>query len=595
MVVTGEVFTGIANSIRSKTGKTAKMKITEMSAEIDSIVTETLVTLTVTLNPAVSGVNVTATAGGKGYNANTNASGVATLSVRPGYDYTVTANNYSTNVVHVDANGGSTTLVNATIVVEVTDPNKNTSIAFTVKREGEVHEGVVNASSGVGTASVTVYAVGSYTVSVTAPTGGEANEVSVTTVAGSSVTASITISYGFTFTMNYNTSNFVSSPDNCLTYADDCAGFTPVSGPGSSGSTPAKCTNIGSWVMNADGTSSNKLLDKCFYATFTDAGVLHEKLNPQDLTKKIATWNNSTKEWVSATGSSSITSENTMFCIPTIYASSTTTSISLSTKVGNGNPFAHTIDNHVYQYMAIGVYPANGSSTRLKSISGATSTVNISQADLVAGCLANTVQNGKAILCNWFQWQLYRLLVLFSIRHFNSQEKIGQGGQSYGAKTTGLMNTMGPFAGSSSKSTGNSQGVKAFIENPWGHNYEYLGDFKYISGEFYAFQTSTQNPTSTTGGVNVNASPYSLTSPGLASGSISTEPETWGWGTRGGGSKTTGGCDMQVLPNSGSPFGLVGGASDSVPNGNAGVSYLSITDGTAYSSYGGRLVFVFDL
>lgn len=594
MVVTGEVFTGIANSIRSKTGKTAKMKITEMSAEIDSIVTETLVTLTVTLNPAVSGVNVTATAGGKGYNANTNASGVATLSVRPGYDYTVTANNYSTDVVHVDASGGSTTLMNATIVVEVTDPNKNTSIAFTVKRGSEVHEGVVNASSGVGTASVTVYAVGSYTVSVTAPTGGEANEVSVTTVAGSSVTASITISYGFTFTMNYNASNFVSSPNNCLTYADGCAGFTPVSGPGSSGSTPAKCTNIGSWVMNADGTSSNKLLDKCFYATFTDAGVLHEKLNPQDLTKKIATWNNSTKEWVSATGSSSITSENTMFCIPTIYVSSTKTSISLSTKVKNGRPFAHLINNRVYQYMAIGVYPANGSSTRLKSISGATSTVNISQSDFVAGCLANTVQKGKAILCNWFQWQLYRLLVLFSIRHFNSQEKIGRGGQTSGAKTTGLMDAMGPFAGSSSTSTGNTQGVKAFIENPWGHNLEYLGDFKYISDGVHAYKSFYQDPPFG-GSIIVDESPYSLTSPGLASGSISTEPETWGWGTGSGGSRTTGGCDRQDLPNSGSPFGLVGGASDNVSNSNAGVSYMSITDGSAYSSFGGRLVFVFDL
>ena len=594
MVVTGEVFTGIANSIRSKTGKTAKMKITEMSAEIDSIVTETLVTLTVTLNPAVSGVNVTATAGGKGYNANTNASGVATLSVRPGYDYTVTANNYSTNVVHVDASGGSTTLVNATIVVEVTDPNKNTSIAFTVKRGSEVHNGVVNASSGVGTASVKVREIGSYTVSITAPTGGEANEVSVTTVAGSSVTASITISYGFTFTMNYNASNFVSSPNNCLTYGGDCAGFTPVSGQVSSGSRPATCMNIGSWVMNEDGTSSNPLLNKCFYATFTDAGVLHEKLNPQNLTDVIATWNNSTKEWVSATGSSSITSENTMFCIPTIYVSSTATSITLSSKVG-GKPFAHTIDNHVYQYMAIGVYPANGSSTRLKSISGATSTVSISQSDLVAGCRANTVQNGKAILCNWFQWQLYRLLVLFSIRHFNSQEKIGQGGQTYGAKTTGLMNTMGPFAGSSSTSTGDSQGVKAFIENPWGHNSEYLGDFKYVSGGVYAFQTSTQNPTSTTGGVKVDSSPHSLTSPGIASGSISTEPETWGWGTRSGGSATTGGCDRQGLPYSSSRFGLVGGNSDYVSNGGVGVSYLSYDDGSSSVSGGGRLVFVFDL
>lgn len=596
MVVTGEVFTGIANSIRSKTGKTAKMKITEMSAEIDSIVTETLVTLTVTLNPAVSGVNVTATAGGKGYNANTNASGVVTLSVRPGYDYTVTANNYSTNVVHVDASGGSTTLVNATIVVKVTDPNKNTSIAFTVKRGSEVHNGVVNASSGVGTASVTVYAVGSYTVSITAPTGGVANEVSVTTVAGSSVTASITISYELTFTMNYNASNFVSSPDNCLTYAGGCAGFTPVSGPGSSGSTPAKCKNIGSWVMNADGTSSNPLLNKCFYATFTDAGVLHEKLNPQDLTKKIATWNNSTKKWVSATGSSSITSENTMFCIPTIYVSSTSTSITLSEKEKVGSkPFAHTIDNHVYQYMAIGVYPANEAAPeRMKSISGATSTVNMSQSIFVAACRDNRVQNGKAMLCNWFQRQLYRLLVLFSIRHFNSQLKIGNGGQKYGEKTTGLMNAMGPFAGSSSTSTGDSQGVKAYIENPWGHNVEFLGDFKYVSDGVYAFQTSTQNPTSTTGGINVKASPHSLTSPGLASGSISTEPETWGWGTGSGGSATTGGCDFQDLPFSGRPFCIVGG-SGNVSDGNAGVSSLGPDDGAAYRTRGGRLVFVFDI
>lgn len=595
MVVTGEVFTAIANSIRSKTGKTAKMKITEMSAEIDSIVTETLVTLTVTLNPAVSGVNVTATAGGKGYNANTNASGVATLSVRPDYDYTVTASNYSTNVVHVDASGGSTTLVNATIVVEVTDPNKNTSIAFTVKRGSEVHNGVVNASSGVGTASVKAREIGSYTVNVTAPTGGKANEVSVTTVAGGSVTASIIISYReFGFTMLYNASNFVSSPDNCLTYAGDCAGFTPVSGPGSSGGTPAKCTNIGSWVMNADGTSSNPLLDKCFYATFTDAGVLHEKLNPQNLKQKIATWNNSTKKWVPASGSSSVTTENTMFCIPTIYVSSTAASIALSLEVG-GNPFAHTIDNHVYQYMAIGVYPVNGSSTRLKSISGATSTVSIEDSDLVAGCRANTVQNGKAILCNWFQWQLYRLLVLFSIRHFNSQEKIGQGGQTAGEMTTGLMDAMGPFAGSSGAFTGDSQGVKAFIENPWGHNAEVLGDlFCDSDSSVYAFQTSTQNSMSTTG-VCITASPHSLINTDLASGSISTEPETWGWGTGSGGSATTGGCDGQFLPDYyEGPTPLVGGESYVVElDGYAGISYLN-----GYypgPETGGRLVFVFDL
>ena len=418
--------------------------------------------------------------------------------------------------------------------------------------------------------------------------------MSVTTVAGSSVTASITIKYPFTFTMNYNASNFVSSPNNCLTYAGDCAGFTPVSGTGSSGDTPAKCTNIGSWVMNADGTSSNKLLDKCFYATFTDAGVLHEKLNPQDLTKKIATWNNSTKEWVSATGSSSITTENTMFCIPTIYVSGRD-SITLSSEAG-GEPFAHTIDNHVYQYMAIGVYPANGSSTRLKSISGATSTVRIPLSDLVAGCRANTVQNGKAILCNWFQWQLYRLLVLFSIRHFNSQEKIGQGGQTYGEKTTGLMNTMGPFAGSSSTSVGDSQGVKAYIENPWGHNDEILGDLKYMSNnETYVFKTSKQTTPNTSGGVKISDFPHYLVNTNLSSGEISREPMTWGWGISEGGSKTSGGCDCQKMPESMAKFGVVGGNSSYVPSGYVGVSYLFYSLSEANNARGGRLVFVFDL
>ena len=427
---------------------------------------------------------------------------------------------------------------------------------------------------------------------------GESTEQTVNVAIGVTTQVFLTIVASFTFTMNYNASNFVSSPNNCLTYAGGCAGFTPVSGPGNPYYV-AKCTEIGSWVMNEDGTSSNKLLDKCFYATVADSGVLYEKLNPQDLTKKIAKWNLSTKEWVPATGSSSITTYNTMFCIPTIYVSSTSTSITLSEKEKEGSkPFAHTIDNHVYQYMAIGVYPANGSSTRLKSISGATSTVNISQEDLVAGCRANKVVGGKAMLCNWFQWQLYRLLVLFSIRHFNSQEKIGQGGQTNGAKTTGLMNAMGPFAGSSNAGTSDTQGVKAFIENPWGHNAEFLGDFKYEydRSDVYAWQTSTQNSTYVTdGGIIINESPYSLKSPYQASGTISTEPETWGWGTGGGGSGTTGGCDYQSLPSSSYPFGIVGGPSSNVGDRYAGVSYLNFGNGGATDYSGGRLVFVFDI
>ena len=81
----------------------------------------------------------------------------------------------------------------------------------------------------------------------------------------------------------------------------------------------------------------------------------------------------------------------------------------------------------------------------------------------------------------------------------------------------------------------------------------------------------------------------------LASGSISTEPETWGWGTGSGGSATTGGCDYQYLLTPGSSFGTVGGASDNVSNDRAGVSYLGSSGGGAREFYDGRLVFVFDL
>lgn len=559
---------------------------------------DTSVDITVTTNPSSYSGSVYAVTGGKTYTG-TISSGTGTVTVLPGYDYTVYCSSaYNKPTVHVDASGASVTLISCPIKVSVTDTNKTNSIAYRVVNtadSSEYYTGTVNASSGTGTATVYVAKVGTYKVSITAPTGGSADEVSVTTVAGSAVTASITVTYGFKFTMNYSSTNFVSAPDSCLSYADDCAGFTPVSGPGSSSSTPEPCTEIGSWEMNADGTSDNPLLAKCFYATFTDAGVLHEKLNPQDLSEYIAIWDEDAWEWVEEYGSSSITTENTMFCIPTLYVSSTSMSISLSSKSSEGTAFGHTIDGHVYDYMAIAVYPGNWVNSHLMSISGATSSVDISQSDLVTGCRANTVQNGYAMLCNWYQWQLYRLLVIFAMRHFNSQSQIGQGGQTYGAQPTGLMNSMGPFAGSSSTSISSTSGVKAFIENPWGHNWEYLGDFKYLSGGVYAFQTSTQSPSSTTDGVNVAASPHSLTSPGKAGGAISTQPETWGWGNASGGSATTGGCDLQYLPGSSSPYSIVGGNSGSVSIGNAGVSYLNGNSGNAYSGGGGRPVFVFDL
>lgn len=348
--------------------------------------------------------------------------------------------------------------------------------------------------------------------------------------------------------------------------------------------------------MKRDGTSDNQLLNKCFYATFTDDGVLHQKLNPQNLNEYIAVWHSSDKKWVAESGASSIASENVMFCIPTLYVSAAADSVTLCPDGSSGGTaFGHTADGHVYEYLALGVYPGSGSAARIKSVSGSASVTGLSYADLVAGCKANSVQKGHAMLCNWYQWQLYRLLVLFSMRHFNSQSRIGCGGQSSGAETTGLTDTLGPFAGSSAASVSPVHGVKAFIENPWGHNYEILGDLKYMSNGTYAFQTSMQDFSTQSGVRKIDSAPYSVSSPSLASGAISSAPETWGWGASAGGSKSTGGCDYQALPFAPRPYGAVGGSSDGVINGNAGISALNFFSGNAAEGYGGRPVFVFDL
>jgi hypothetical protein len=334
-----------------------------------------------------------------------------------------------------------------------------------------------------------------------------------------------TPSSDFKFTMLFDADNFINDPDNCLVYSDGCRDYTPVSGPGAD-TTVAGCSIIGSWEMNADGTSSNPLLEKCFYATFTDAGVLHQKLNPQDLSQYIATWDNSSKKWVTASGTSSITTENTMFCIPTLYVSSTSASISLSSKSSEGTAFGHTIDGHVYEYMAIAVYPGSVSDGKLRSFSEVASVQSGNYANYTSQCAKNIVEKGHALLCNWYQWQLFRLIVIFTIRHFDSQGKIGYG-NTFLAKHGG-KNAMGVFAGSVS---GSGAGVKAYIEDPWAHFHQMIGDVYYTDGNVYVFQTSSQNPTSTEGGVCLTQEPYLLftTDSGYPE-TVSDIDITWGCG-----------------------------------------------------------------
>lgn len=356
--------------------------------------------------------------------------------------------------------------------------------------------------------------------------------------------------------------------------------------------------------MNADGTSDNPMLDDMFYATFTSGGVLHEKLNPQDLSKKIATWNNSTKQWESASGSSSIASENTMLCIPTIYMTASSTKFTLSSISSNGTAYAHTIGGHTYQYLAIGVYEGYDDGSKLWSLSGKVSSGSITRPTFRAHAHAQTVQNGYAMLVNYFQHNLLSWMTYFAMKSFNGQTQIGQGGFKYNGTTgQGLCNAMGPFAGATSTSASESTSVKAFVENPWGYKYEFIDDFVVnTTGSsnhvVWAGQNATPDDTYT------SANKTNIITTTVAGGNwayakaISTNTQSMGFITTGGGSNAVGLCDgVYFSSSSGQYLGRVGGYSNLVSAGDAGPGYLRASYALDYSAayLGARLAFVFDL
>ena len=391
------------------------------------------------------------------------------------------------------------------------------------------------------------------------------------------------------FSMSFNSSKFSTAPKGCLTYAGDCAGFTPVSSPPSS---LGKCTTLGSWDMKADGTSTNPLLASCFYATFDASGQLHQLLNPHDLTQVIGLWNAEKKGWKEASGASAITTENTMFCFPAIYRKGTSSSVTIGTTPESGTAYGATIDGHTYQYEAIGVYEGYVSGSKLMSVSGVPSSANITRPTFRGYAAANAVKNGKAMVWNFHQWRDWWHLYLFAAKDFNGQRAIGQGGFPYNGSTgQGLCNKMGLWAGSTSTSVSASTSVKALIENPWGYKWEFIDDFVNSSGTIYAGQSG--NPDDTTTG---KTSASFGTGSGWQSGLNSTGA-FWGIRTGTSGSSTTYQCDYSYSASSGTYLGSVGGAAGDVSDGGAGPSsrYAYGSLDFSDSSLGARLAFVFDL
>ena len=549
--------------------------------------------VTVTPTAAASGLLVRAV-GDTTVTAYTNTQGVATLTLDED-DYMVTVNPPAGYLA--PAGQSLTAAKNQTYqqtyalqtkpIVQVTVQDTSgegfqsgRTVTATSQDSEDVVTGTTNSS---GTATLTLNGTGQYVITTDLPEGATSESVTITAAGGGSYTATLVLSFGWTHGITFNAATFKTDDAGCLAYADDLVGQTPVNNTATS---LAKFTQEGYWAFDP---STGMDAERCFYATFTSAGVLHQLLNPYDLSKYIAVWNDSSKEWdYGQTGNSAITTENTMFCVPTYYRKGETGKITHSSKAGSGTAYAHTIDGHVYQYKAIGVYFGYNNGGKLMSISGVTATRSQTRATFRTQAAANTVRNGHAMVWNYHDWRMMFEKFIIRAKRFNGQ-KLAQGGQSYSTPTTGLTNALGPYAGNSS---GQSNAMKFLIENFWGCCYQFLDDVYCQNTTMYVGQNSS--PTDNSSNKTAISLPYNTTG---FPGEIETSDIAWGMGHATGGSSTTGLCDYQDLAfGSQYPLVYVGGYSARVSNGNAGPSYVGCSGlSRSNSDSGARLAFAFDL
>ena len=382
----------------------------------------------------------------------------------------------------------------------------------------------------------------------------------------------------WSYTLNFNSSQMSVSNGSPLSYGSGMEGLSPVDNTSSSLGT---VTSTGSW----DYGSGNAFVDSTFYGVFTDEGELYKVLNPDDLTEY--------EDGTDATAD--IKTMNVLWCVPTIYWSSTSTTLTITNNPNaGGTAYAHTIDGHVYDYLGYGVYEGTTQNGKLMSISDSSPTASTTRSAFRTQAAATFDDTyGESMLWNFYQWELYKYIVYASIGDFNSQAEIGNGVVSASNKVnTGATNEMGPFAGATGNSTSS---VKAYIENAWGSLYEWVDDYVQYNGSYWAGQNSV--PTDTTSGKTAFAT-VTTTSDGYVT-AINTNAACWGWGTAFNSSSSassTGTTDYQYNGNTASNYYalLVGG--DWTYGSYAGVGCASGDNyGSNSSIYiGARLAYVFD-
>ena len=431
-------------------------------------------------------------------------------------------------------------------------------------------------------------------------------------LAGSDSSAAVGDGETYTYTLTYDSSQM--SVDWATSTALSMAGMNAIYHPSYDSST-GTTTGYGDWTWSST-TGLGPF--NSFYGAFdmTDGNKFVAILDPFDLTHGID----------GTDYTSQLADLNIMWVLPTVYWKTDATHVYLTNDPGADTDYvayAHTIDGHTYNYIAIGVYEGStktvGGQTVLTSQSGATPSASMTRAvfrtaahaygqngELNASLATDPSNPAYGMLWNFYQWELYKLCSYTLMENFNSQNTVGNGhvyGSTY-AFATGATNTMGPYAGNpgiiTDNTTGTSYGsdpVKLFIENAWGGVSEFVDGVVVNSNQGFYIDTRSTPDDSTTAGGQVVYKTASLPASNFGS-AIFTDSEIWGFASATSGTALTGTTDRIYTATSGSKVLAVGGNSNTNASNSVhyGLSFAGAGDGLtiSYASLGSRLAFVFD-
>lgn len=370
----------------------------------------------------------------------------------------------------------------------------------------------------------------------------------------------------WTYTLNYDSSKMTSETESALSYAD-----STLEAISNSSTTLSSVTTTGSWGWEGEYGPFGS-----YYAVFDANGDMLGHLNPNNLT-----------QWADGTdASSTIKTCNVMWCLPTIYWSSTDTSVTLTNDPDAGGiAYAHTIDGTTYAYLGIGVYEGVVSDGKLMSTSGSTPTASTTRTAFRTYAAANSVTDGDAMLWNFYQYTLYKLCAYTVMADFDSQSTVGQGPVNTSKKNTGLTDGMGPYAGNVSAQT---DSVKLFVENAWGSVWEFVDDVVVKDRVVYAGQRGTVDDTV----ANMENLGITLPSTNGYVSDIQTDARVWGMAKAVGGTATTGLTDY-YYQNSGERLVISGGDWSYTSSAGVGCADCYYSLSSSDSHIGARLAYVF--